>query len=198
MRPKNLEKEQAIRTLALDIIAKEGLENLSMQKLAQAAGVSPRTIYIKYENKEDLLIKLFIKEVLQVYEQAVLVNFSEEMDFATGVKKLWFNAFEYLKNNRSAFALMQYGKSSPLLNKAFQQENIQQGQFFAPINRFVQLKISQGIIKPFHDDVYRALLFSPLLDLVNEYFDYTERPVQIITDDVLIACCETVIKGLLN
>ena len=38
MRPKNLEKEQAIRTIALDIIANEGLENLSMQKLAKATG----------------------------------------------------------------------------------------------------------------------------------------------------------------
>lgn len=49
MRPKNLEKEQAIRTIALKIISKEGLENLSMQKLAKEARISPRTIYIKYD-----------------------------------------------------------------------------------------------------------------------------------------------------
>jgi len=46
MRPKNLEKEAAIRTTALRIIAEEGLENLTMQKLAKEAGISPRTIYI--------------------------------------------------------------------------------------------------------------------------------------------------------
>lgn len=198
MRPKNLEKEQAIRTIALDIIAKEGLENLSMQKLAQAAGVSPRTIYIKYDNKEDFLIKLFIKEVLQAYEAAILTGFHEEMDFATGVKKLWMNAFAYLKNNRPAFALMQYGKSSPLLNKAYQQESIEQGQFFAPIHRFLKLQVAAGTISDFPADVHRALLFSPLLDLVNEYFDYTNRPQQIITEELIMVCCETVIKGLMK
>src|ERR1700744_2882924 len=105
MRPKNLEKEEAIRTMALQIIADEGLENLSMQKLAKAANISPRTIYLKYENKEDLLVKLFIEEVLGAYELAAITGFDETMDFATGMKKLWLNGFNYFKNNRHAFVL---------------------------------------------------------------------------------------------
>ncbi|SFQ47343.1 DNA-binding transcriptional regulator, AcrR family [Pseudarcicella hirudinis] len=198
MRPKNLEKEEAIRSIALQIIAAEGLENLSMQKLAKAANVSPRTIYIKYENKEDFLIKLFIDEVLGAYEKAVLENFSQEMDFAEGVKKIWSNTFQYLKNNRPHFALIQHGKASPLLNKAFQKENIKEGHFFAPIHHFLALNMEKGIIRNFPDDVHRAMLFSPLLDLVNEYFDYLDRPVQIITEDVLLECCEAIIKGMLK
>jgi len=198
MRPKNLEKEQAIRTVALDIIANEGLENLSMQKLAKAANVSPRTIYIKYENKEDFLVKLFINEVLEVYEQAVLKDFDEQMDFADGVKKIWMNTFHYLKNNRPAFALLQYSRTSPLLNKAYQQQHIQQGQYFAPIHRFIAANIKAGTIKNFPFDVYRAMIFPVLLELVSEYFDYTERPKQIITEKVLLECCATVIKGMMK
>jgi AcrR family transcriptional regulator len=198
MRPKNLEKEQAIRTIALDILANEGLENLSMQKLAKAASVSPRTIYIKYEDKDDLLIKLFITEVLGAYETAVLKDFNEETDFETGVRRLWSNGFQYLKNNRTHFALILYGKSSPLLNKAYQKQNIRQGQFFAPIHRFMEGKVKEGIIIDLPFDVQRALLFSPLLDLVNEYFDHADRPVQIITDEVINTCCDAVIKGIMK
>jgi AcrR family transcriptional regulator len=199
MRPKNLEKEQAIRTIALQIISEEGLENLSMQKLAKAANISPRTIYIKYENKEDLLVKLFIEEVLGAYEKAILENFTETMDFAAGVKLLWKNGFRYFKQNRHAFALMLYGKSSPLLNKAFQQMNIQQGQYFSPIHRFLKLHVKKGLIKNLPFEVHRALLFSPVYDLVNEYFEYTERlQKQIITEKVLLDSCEAVIKGMLK
>src|ERR1700748_1747639 len=115
MRTRNLEKEAAIKTVALRIIAEDGLENLTMQRLAEAAGISPRTIYIKYENKEDLLIKLFIEEVLGAYEKAIIENFDPEMDFVTGVRTLWLNAFRYFKDNKHAFTLLQYGKSSPLL-----------------------------------------------------------------------------------
>jgi TetR/AcrR family transcriptional repressor of multidrug resistance operon len=196
MRTKNLEKEEAIRTIALQIIAEEGLENLSMQKLAKAANISPRTIYIKYENKEDLLIKLFIEEVLGNYEIAVLDGFDEHAEFATGVKKLWQNAFLYFKSNRHAFALMQYGKSSPMLNKAFQEKNIKEGDYFAPIHRFFTANVKKGVIKKYPMQVHRALLFAPLLDLVTEYFEHTDRPKQIITDKVLMDCCDTVIKGM--
>ncbi|MBS7566422.1 TetR/AcrR family transcriptional regulator [Mucilaginibacter sp. Bleaf8] len=198
MRPKNLEKEATLRTMALQIIAEEGLENLSMQKLAKAANVSPRTIYIKYENKEDLLIKLFIEEVLGNYEKAVLQNFNSDMDFAEGVQCLWQNAFAYLTNNRPHFALMQYGNSSPLLNKAFQQANIQQGDFFAPIHQFLEKQKAQGCIHHLPFDAQRAMLFSPLISLVSEYFDYATRDRQIITPDVLMACCNILIKGMLK
>lgn len=198
MRPKNIQKEQAIRTMALNIIAEEGMENLTMQKLAKAANVSPRTIYIKYENKEDMLVKLFIHEVLEPYEAAILDGFTEGMDFSTGTRKLWLNTFTYLKNNRSHFALLQHSKSSPLLNKVYQQENIVQGQYFAPIHRFLTDNAEAGIIKNFPFDVLRALLMSPLIDLVNEYFDHTTRPVQIITNEVIMQCCEVVMTGLIT
>ncbi len=197
MRPKNLQKEEAIRTIALQIIAEEGLENLTMQKLAKAANISPRTIYIKYANKEDLLIKLFIEEVLDSYETAVLENFSPDMPFAEGVKKIWLNGFRYFKNNRHSFALMLYGKSSPLLNKAYQEKNIKEGDYFSPIHQFLEQNAAAGIIRSFPFEIHRALLFSPALDLVNEYFDYTERPSQIITEEVLLTCCDVVIKGML-
>jgi|SRR6478609_803307 len=198
MRTRNLKKEEAIRSIALKIISEEGLENLSMQKLAKAANISPRTIYIKYENKEDLLVTLYIENVLGDYEKAVLFNFNADMKFEEGVKKLWTNTFKYLKNNRHAFALIQHGKSSPLLNKAFQKSNIKQGEFFAPIHLFLKKQMAKGVINKFPQDVHRAMLFSPLLDLVNEYFDYKERPKQIITEKLVQECCEAIIKGMLK
>ena len=198
MRPKNLAKEEAIRSIALQIISEEGLENLSMQKLAKAANISPRTIYIKYENKEDLLIKLFIEEVLGKYEKAILENFDPKVAFADGMKRLWLNTFHYLRNNKPAFSLIRYGKSSPLLNKAFQEKNIQQGAFFAPIHTFLRTNVEAGLIADLPHDVHRALLFSPIQDLVAEYFDHLDRPIQIITEEVILSSCEIVIKGILK
>lgn len=198
MRPKNLAKEEAIRSIALQIISEEGLENLSMQKLAKAANISPRTIYIKYENKEDLLIKLFIEEVLGKYEKAILENFDPKVAFADGMKRLWLNTFHYLRNNKPAFSLIRYGKSSPLLNKAFQEKNIQQGAFFAPIHIFLRTNVEAGLIADLPHDVHRALLFSPIQDLVAEYFDHLDRPIQIITEEVILSSCEIVIKGILK
>lgn len=198
MRPKNLEKEQAIRTIALQIIAEEGLENLSMQKLAKAANISPRTIYLKYENKEDLLVKLLVEEGIGAYETAVLENFQETMDFADGVHTLWQNAFRYFKANKPAFTLMQYGKSSPLLVRAFQQQNIVEGSSFKPIHQFLARHTAAGLIIDLPFQVQRALLFAPLFDIINEYFEHIDREQQIITDKVCSDACNAVIKSVLH
>lgn len=197
MRPKNIAKEEAIKRIALEIIAEEGLENLSMQKLAKEAGISPRTIYLKYANKEDLLIRLFIEEVLAAYEAAVLKGFDAEMDFAAGVGIIWKNGFDYLTQNRTSFALIQHGKASPLLNKAYQANNIRQGQFFAPVHRFLERHTAAGAIRALPFEVQRALLFAPLMDLVNEYFDHLERPEQIITPSVMRECCAAAVRGMM-
>ncbi|MBV7529607.1 TetR/AcrR family transcriptional regulator [Chitinophaga sp. sic0106] len=196
MRPKNLEKEQAIKTIALDIIATEGLENLTMQKLAAAAGISPRTIYIKYRDKDDLLIKLFIEEVLGGYEQAVLQGFDAAMSLEAGITKIWLNGFRYLSTHQPAFALIRHGQASPLLVKAFQEHNITEGSYFKPIHQFLQQQLAAGNLVPLPFEVLRAMLFAPLMDLVSEYFEHTVRPQQVITEDVLLQCCHALIKGL--
>ena len=184
--------------MAMQIIANEGLENLSMQKLAKAANISPRTIYIKYTDKEDMLVKLYIEEVLEEYEKACMENFNPDMEFAEGMQKIWLNAFGYLKNNKHVFALMQYGKSSPLLNKAYQEKNIKEGDYFKLILKFLTRNVANSTIKDMPQEVHRALLFSPVIELVNEYFDYQEKPKQIINEKVISECCNAVIKGILK
>ena len=93
---------------------------------------------------------------------------------------------------------MQYGKTSPLLNKAYQAKGIKEGDFFSPILRFLEINVAAGRIKNFPQEVQRALLFAPVIELVGEYFDYQDRPQQIITEELLLACCEVVTKGILN
>ena len=196
MRLRNLEKEDAIRSVALKMIAEDGLENLSMQRLAKAAGISPRTIYLKYENKEDLLIKLFIDEVLGNYEVQALLNFDPQMGLEEGLKLLWANVFRYLTTNRHAFVLLRYGQSSPLLNKAFKERDISEGDYFAPVHSFLKLHIKKGIIRNLPVGIYRVILFAPLIEMAGEFFDHLDRPKQLVTPKVLNQCLDILIKGI--
>jgi hypothetical protein len=52
------------------------------------------------------------------------------------------------------------------------------------------------VILDFPFEVHRALLFAPLLDLVNEYFEHADRPRQIITEKLILDCCAITIKAL--
>jgi len=185
MRPADPQKEAAIREAALHIIATQGLEHLSMQQLARAAGVSPRTIYLKYENKEDMLIRLFIEVVLPEYESAVLLHFDASGDYASGIETIWVNGFRYLSAHEPHFRLLMYSKSSPLLVAAFTKAQIRQGQHFRPVATFLNRHAKAGLIRKMPYEVARALLFAPLFDLMNEYFEFRSRPKQLITEKLI-------------
>ncbi|MFZ5648897.1 MAG: TetR/AcrR family transcriptional regulator [Bacillota bacterium] len=53
------EKYQAIIEAAVTVIAKSGYHNAQVSRIAKEAGVADGTIYLYFENKEDVLISLF-------------------------------------------------------------------------------------------------------------------------------------------
>ena len=55
MRRKDDEKEQRIRHAVIELMLQEGFNGTSIAKIARLAGVSPATVYIYYENKEEML-----------------------------------------------------------------------------------------------------------------------------------------------
>src|SRR4051794_31982456 len=98
MRVRDPEKEHAIREQALEMIVAQGFDGLSMQKLAKAAGVSPATIYIYYENRDDLIVSLF-RDVQARMAEETLAGFYPEMSFAEGLRLQWINRARYCLAN---------------------------------------------------------------------------------------------------
>jgi AcrR family transcriptional regulator len=60
---KDKDIKQAILDEAREIYIKDGLESLSMRKVAQKAGITPGAIYWHYPNKEALVAEIFIDGV---------------------------------------------------------------------------------------------------------------------------------------
>ncbi|MBQ6372233.1 MAG: helix-turn-helix transcriptional regulator, partial [Oscillospiraceae bacterium] len=53
MRFKDLDKQQRIKEAMVSLILREGIDGTSVSKIAREAGVSPATIYVYYESKEE-------------------------------------------------------------------------------------------------------------------------------------------------
>lgn len=58
-REKSVDKRQRILDAALRVFAERGFYTARVSEVARAAGVADGTIYLYFENKDDLLIKLF-------------------------------------------------------------------------------------------------------------------------------------------
>ena len=61
MRYKDELKQEAIIQATINLVNEIGFAASSVAKIARVAEVSPATIYIYYENKEDLLISTYIR-----------------------------------------------------------------------------------------------------------------------------------------
>jgi len=61
-------KYQAIIEAAVRVIAQQGYHNAQVSKIAKEAGVADGTIYVYFENKDDMLISVFSEKMGQFIE----------------------------------------------------------------------------------------------------------------------------------
>ncbi|HEV3375754.1 MAG TPA: helix-turn-helix domain-containing protein [Thermoleophilaceae bacterium] len=89
------ERLAAILTAASEIASEEGLEQLSMRRLASAVGMSKSGLYAHFTSKEELQLAT-IRHVLDVFEAKVVRGPPDEPEGALGaLLERWLNFFEH-------------------------------------------------------------------------------------------------------
>jgi AcrR family transcriptional regulator len=162
MRPRDLDKEKAIRQKAIEIIVKEGFDGLSMHKLAKAAKVSPATIYIYFKDREDLIVQIGIEEELKMFE-ATLKGFNAEMSFEEGMRVQWNNRAQYFLENPLQLQFMEQLKYSPYHSQIVLPVK---SSFSNTMSKFVHKAIDNQELVLLPIEVFWAISFAPLYQLV--------------------------------
>ncbi|WP_226692150.1 MULTISPECIES: efflux transporter AcrAB transcriptional repressor AcrR [Rodentibacter] len=90
------------------LMAKEGLNQLSMHKLAKEANVAAGTIYLYFKNKDELL-EQFAKRLFAMFMAALEKDFDELKSFFEQYRRMWWNIWEFLQDNPTVLSnLSQY------------------------------------------------------------------------------------------
>jgi len=117
MKLRSPEKEAEIHKVVLDITYEVGLAGLKMTNIAKRAGLAHGTVYIYFDNKKDLINKVFRK----VKQKAVLnmgTNQAITGDFKEELKGIWTGFIHYLLNFQKEIHFMKQCLESPFLEKA--------------------------------------------------------------------------------
>jgi AcrR family transcriptional regulator len=162
VRARDPKKEQAIRDKALDTIVRHGFDGLSMQRLAKEVGVSPATIYIYFQDRDDLILSLY-REASRKMAEATLEGFDPRMSFAEGLRVQWKNRARYcLENPREAHFLEQI-RHSPFHAR---EEGAKGRDFVDAMRVFCRGAIERGELVRVPVEVYWSVAFAPLYQLV--------------------------------
>lgn len=156
MRTKDFDKQKRIKEATMSLFLKDGINGVSVSKIAREAGVSPATIYVYYENKEDMLGELFSEYAHKSYNYLVR-RVSPEMDAAQFVEALIRGTYTYALENEEIISFVEQCSSCPTL-----QETVCQKDCFDDVFSLIHDYQDKGLIRRYSDDNIAAVLFAPV------------------------------------
>lgn len=94
------------------LMAKEGLNQLSMHKLAREANVAAGTIYLYFKNKDELL-EQFARRVFALFAAALEKDFDESESYFQQYRRMWWNIWSFLQENPTILSNLNQYQSLP-------------------------------------------------------------------------------------
>ncbi len=165
MRHKDDNKRVAISNAAIKLIASKGFADTSMSKIAEAANISPATIYVYFENKEDLLNKLYLMVKREISE-AMMAGFDDSLSVEAGFKLIWENSCRHMLAQPTRFAFSEQFANSPLVNRVSKEEGL---GYYQPVFSLVERGKQEGIFKDIPLGLFAAFFYGPLMLLVKQH-----------------------------
>ncbi len=175
MRNKDDSKKDAIFEATIELLNEIGFGNISMSKIGKRAGVSSSTIYVYFENKEDMLKKVYF-EVKKKLITAMSHGIQEDTPIRLAVELLVRNVLTFVPENKQYFLFLEQFSNSPLVGNL---DDI--NLLFQPLNNVFEKGIRQGELKPIDVDLLMNYLIHSVVQLAKMYL---KRGVQLTETDI--------------
>ncbi|MFZ5645957.1 MAG: TetR/AcrR family transcriptional regulator [Bacillota bacterium] len=162
------EKYQAIIEAAVRVIAGSGYHNAQVTRIAKEAGVADGTIYLYFENKEDVLISLFRNKMGQ-FTAAAEKELKSIEDPYQMLARLIYLHFYRLQSDRNLASVLQIElrQSDPSIRK-----NISKiiKEYYNIIEQVVKYGIEKGSFSPaLSPSVARKIIFGSLDEVATSW-----------------------------
>ena len=155
---KSIEKRNALIKATIELVNNNGFHATPMSKIAKMANVSPATIYLYFENKQDLVNKTYV-EVKAKYTKYAFETYEENMSIEAGFELIWKRIADFkLKECENAMFLAQCD-NTPMIDEESRQEGIKHLQ---PLLDLWTRGKAEGIIKPLSEYILYAYAINPL------------------------------------
>lgn len=155
---KNQPKREALIRATIDLVNNSGFHAIPMSKIAKMANVSPATIYLYFENKQDLVNKVYI-EVKSAFTAYAFETYAQDMPVKEGFELVWKRIANFkLKEVKEALFLSQCD-NTPVIDEASRQEGLKHLQ---PLLDLWERGQEEGIIKPISPYLLYAYTINPL------------------------------------
>ena len=156
-------KRNALVNATINLVNNQGFHAAPMSKIAKLADVSPGTIYLYFENKQDLVDQVYI-EVKAAFSNYAFQDYNEDMSVEEGFEIIWKNIADFkLKKIEEAMFLSQCD-NSPIIDEPGRKEGLKHLQ---PLLDLWDRGVKEGILKPVSPYMLYAFSIYPIAFLMN-------------------------------
>lgn len=169
MRYKDDNKKQNIINASIQLINEIGFAEVSMSKISKVAGVSSGTIYVYFENKNDMIKELFLM-VKQSMERIIFQGIDENIPLKKGFELILKNYVNFVLHNKEHFLFFEQCITSPLIHSLFH-SLVHDPIAVNPIYRLLERGKQQNYFKQLDINLLNTYAFGPVIQLAKQYYN---------------------------
>jgi TetR/AcrR family fatty acid metabolism transcriptional regulator len=195
MKNKSTEKYYRIIKAATKVFAKKGFYQAKVSEIAQEAQVADGTIYLYFENKDDILISLFEEQMKRVLDN-MKEEISQEKDAVKKLEKFALNHLKLIEQNKDVAEIIQVElRQSSKFMKEYKNEKF--AEYLNLIDAIIQEGQGNGVFrKTIIPGIAKRAFFGALDEMSRFWVLSSRRKYDIETAAKQIS--EYFLSGLIN
>ena len=115
MRRKDDAKQNSIKRAVVKIVLEQGMHGASISKIAKAAGVSPATVYVYYENKDIMLRDIYYDYAEEIFG-SLMTKVTTDMAADLFIDTLIREYYRLMVQKEEIYHFVEQFSSCPSLN----------------------------------------------------------------------------------
>ncbi len=180
MRKKDDEKERSIKEAVIKLILEEGFHGASISKIAKMAGVSPATVYIYFENKENMLQNIYYEYSEEIFEY-LLCHVDITMSGQQLIEALIRSYYNYIMEHKEIFSFVEQFSNCPSLSCSCSGK-----KGICHIYSLMEEMKKRQMIKDYGDDNLMAIMFYPVKAIAVDYHKSESEKADLLREMIII------------
>lgn len=157
------DKEKALLDATLSLVNNRGFHDAPMSKIAKLAKVAPATIYLYFENKQDLINRLYLY-IKASFCNYAFQNYEKGLSVEQGFKFIWRNIAHYKITHVEEALFLSLCDITPMIDQDIKEQGL---AHFQPLLDLWERGQEEGIIKDCSPYLLYAYTVNPLSFLVS-------------------------------
>ena len=162
MRKKDDEKAKCIKEAVVKLILQEGFQGASISKIAKMAGVSPATVYIYFENKENMLQDIYRESSDEIFAY-LMDGANRSGDGKQLIEGMVRGYYTHMLKNKEVFHYVEQFSNCPSLA-----EGCQGKHGHGRMHKILDEMRKNQIIKDYSNEILLAMIFPPIKAIASD------------------------------